>query len=319
MRNKQFTRYYLFVCIGVLVAAVYPLSMGVRVMADMLRDGLVLKENYPKYIIPYTPISIAVLAGVVLMPVFLRLFRKYALAGGAAVSTGLFFGLEWFFERNVLVTTGETVTVLQDWQMFMCYTPPGGWGEVTHKTKTAVEILMGEYSPAFKLHFYMISVVLILAILNALYGFGQLIRTGERKRLKALVMQSVSAVLFLGLCVLACFTAFWRDGSLQVSALSAALMTIFFILLGITAGVFAGSFLLEKGNFHAVWIPAIVASAMTLLMYIGEMILLSGHVYSLGSGILFAGLPGIVLAPFDLLTIAASGGLTAGIFHILRR
>ncbi len=319
MRNKQFTRYYLFVCIGVLVAAVYPLSMGVRVMADMLRDGLVLKENYPKYIIPYTPISIAVLAGVVLMPVFLRLFRKYALAGGAAVSTGLFFGLEWFFERNVLVTTGETVTVLQDWQMFMCYTPPGGWGEVTHKTKTAVEILMGEYSPAFKLHFYMISVVLILAILNALYGFGQLIRTGERKRLKALVMQSVSAVLFLGLCVLACFTAFWRDGSLQVSALSAALMTIFFILLGITAGVFAGSFLLEKGNFHAVWIPAIVASAMTLLMYIGEMILLSGYVYSLGSGILFAGLPGIVLAPFDLLTIAASGGLTAGIFHILRR
>lgn len=319
MRNKQFTRYYLLACIGVLVAAVYPLSMGVRVLADMLRDGLVLKENYPKYIIPYTPISIAVLAGVVLMPVFLRLFRKYALAGGAAVSTGLFFGLEWFFERNILVTTGETVTVLQDWQMFMCYVPPGGWGKATHKTKTAVEILMGEYSPAFKLHFYMISVVLILAILNALYGFGQLIRTGERKRLKALVMQSVSAVLFLGLCVLACFTAFWRDGSLQVSALSAALMTIFFILLGITAGVFAGTFLLEKGNFHAVWIPAIVASAMTLLMYIGEMILLSGHVYSLGSGILFAGLPGIVLAPFDLLTIAASGGLTAGIFHILRR
>lgn len=319
MRNKQFTRYYLLACIGVLVAAVYPLSMGVRVMADMLRDGLVLKENYPKYIIPYTPISIAVLAGVVLMPVFLRLFRKYALAGGAAVSTDLFFGLEWFFERNVLVTTGETVTVLQDWQMYMCYTPPGGWGEVTHKTKTAVEILMGEYSPAFKLHFYMISVVLILAILNSLYGFGQLIRTGEKKRLKALILQSVSTAVFLGLCILACFTAFWRDGSLQVSALSAALMTIFFILLGITAGVFAGSFLLEKGNFHAVWIPAIVASAMTLLMYIGEMILLSGHVYSLGSGILFAGLPGIVLAPFDLLTIAASGGLTAGIFHILRR
>ena len=319
MRNKQFNRYYLFVCIGVLAAAVYPLSMGVRVLADMLRDGLVLKENYPKYIIPYTPISIAVLAGVALMPIFLRLFRKYALAGGAAVSTALFFGLEWFFERNVLVTTGETVTVLQDWQMFMCYTPPGGWGEVTHKTKTAVEILMGEYSPAFKLHFYMISVVLILTILNALYGFGQMVLTGDGKRKKGLLLQSVSAALFLGLCVLACFTAFWRDGSLQVSALSAFLMILFFILLGVTAGSFAGSFLLEKGNFPAVWVPAMVASAMTLLMYMGEMILLSGHVYSFGTGFLFGGLPGIVLAPIDLLTIAASGCITALLFKLHRR
>lgn len=319
MKNKQFNRYYLLSCLGVLVASVYPLSMGVRVITDMVRDGLVLKENYPKYIIPYTPISIAILAGVVLMPLFLRLFRKYAFAGGAALSTGLFFGLEWFFERNVLVTTGETVTVLQDWQMFMCYVPPGGWGEVTHKTKTAVEILMGEYSPAFKLHFYMISVVLILTILNSLYGFGQMVISGDRKRSKALILQSVSAALFLGLCVLACFTAFWRDGSLQVSALSAVLMTVFFILLGVTAGVFAGSFLLGKGPFPAVWIPAITASVMTLLMYIGEMILLSGHVYSFGSGFLFDGLPGIVLAPIDLLTIAASGCITAGIFKLLRK
>lgn len=317
MRNKQFNRYYLFACIGVLAAAVYPLSMGVRVLADMLRDGLVLKENYPKYIIPYTPISIAVLAGVVLMPIFLRLFRKYALAGGAAVSTGLFFGLEWFFERNVLVTTGETVAKLEDWQMVMCYTQARIIAP--YKTKTAVEILMGEYSPAFKLHFYMISVVLILTILNSLYGFGQMVLTGDGKRKKALLLQSVSAALFLGLCVLACFTAFWRDGSLRVSALSAFLMILFFILLGVTAGSFAGSFLLEKGNFPAVWVPAMVASVMTLLMYIGEMILLSGHVYSFGTGFLFGGLPGIGLAPIDLLTIAASGCITALLFKLLRR
>ena len=59
MKNKHFNRYYLLSCIGVLIASYYPLSIGVRVIADMIIDGTVLKENYPKYIIPYTPICIA--------------------------------------------------------------------------------------------------------------------------------------------------------------------------------------------------------------------------------------------------------------------
>ena len=34
MRNKRFNRYYVFACIGVLIASYYPLSMGVRVISD---------------------------------------------------------------------------------------------------------------------------------------------------------------------------------------------------------------------------------------------------------------------------------------------
>jgi len=29
---------------------------GLKVIDDMVRNGVVLAENYPKYIIPYTPI-----------------------------------------------------------------------------------------------------------------------------------------------------------------------------------------------------------------------------------------------------------------------
>ena len=120
-------------------------------------------------------------------------------------------------------------------------------------------------------------------------------------------------------CILACFTAFWRDGSLQVSPLSAALMAAFFVLLGVTAGVFAGSHLLGKGCCLAIFVPALVASAMTLIMYLGEMILLDGRLYRLGSGALFDALPGIALAPADLLVIAASGCITASLCAALRR
>lgn len=321
MKNKQFNIYYLLSCVGVLIASYYPLYMGVRVITDMIVDGTVMKENYPKYIIPYTPISLAVLAGVLLMPLWNKLFKRFALLGGSVSAAVTFFILERLFEQKVVVTTAETVTRLEDWQMFMCYIPPEGWGETVteYKTQTAVEILMGDYNPAFKLHFYVISVVLILSVLNCLYGFGQMINTGEKKRLKSLILQSACSLAFLGLCILACFTAFWRDGNIRVSPLSAALMTMFFIMLGVTVGVFAGSFLLGKRKLVSVWIPAAVSSAMTLLMYIGEMILLNGHLYSFGEGFIFTGLPGIVLAPVDLLIIAVSGGITALIFTWLNQ
>ena len=321
MKNKSFHRYYLLSCIGVLIASYYPLSMGVRVITDMIVDGTVLKENYPKYIIPYTPISIAIIIGVLLMPLCIKIFKRFALAGGASIAAGIFFAAELLFEQKVVVSTAETVIKLEDWQMYMCYVPPEGWGETvtTYKTQTAVDILMGEYNPAFKLHFYLISVVLIITVLNCLYGFGQMIKNAEKKRLKSLILQSACSLAFLGLCILACFTAFWRDGSIRVSALSAALMAVFFILLGVTAGVFVGSFLLGKRKLVSILIPSIVASVMTFLMYIGEMILLNGHLYNLGTGFIFDSISGIVFAPIDLLFIAASGCITAWIFTLLNR
>lgn len=319
MKSKLFNRYYLLSCIGVLIASYYPLSMGVRVITDMIVNGTILKENYPKYIIPYTPMCIAIIIGVLLIPLCIKLFKRFALVGGASMATGVFFAIELLFEQKVVVSTAETVTKLEDWQMYMCYIPPEGWGETvtTYKTQTAVDILMGDYNPAFKLHFYIISVVLIITILNCLYGLGQMVKNGEKKRLKSLILQSVCSLTFLGLCILACFTAFWRDGSIQVSPLSATLMTVFFVLFGVTVGVFVGSFLLGKLKFISIWIPSIVASVMTFLMYIGEIILLNGHLYNFGTGFIFNSIPGIVFALIDLLIILASGCITAMIFTLL--
>ena len=321
MQNKKLCTYWIFSLILVFLASCYPLYMGIRVISDMIADGAVMKENYPKYVIPYTPLAFAVMLGILLMPLLLRLLKSGAFFGGAAVSLAAFFGLEFLFEKSIVVSAAETTVKLKDWQMFMCYSPPGGWGKTAteYKTHTAVEILMGEYNPAFKLHFYLISVVLILALLNCFYGFAQIIRTGNSSRRSALVMQSVSAAAFLGLCILACFTAFWRDGSIKVSALSASLMSAFFILMGLTAGIFSGSLLLNRKSLRRLWLPAAVSAAVTLLMYIGEMILLHGHLYRFGSGFFFAGLPGIVLAPVDILVILASGSLMYLLMRMLQK
>ena len=309
MKNNKEKLYWLLALLCTLLLSFYPLVMGIRVMTDMILSGTVLKENYPKYIIPYTPLAIAVITGVLFMPLLLKLMKRYAFPGASALSVATFFALETLFENKVVVTTAEEVVKLENWQMFMCYAPQPK--VVTEfKTHTAVEILIGDYSPAFKLHFYLISVVLILALLNSIYGFAQMIRTGDKSRKTSLVMQTISAVIFLGLCILACFTAFWRDGSINISPLSAVLMSVFFILLGVTAGIGAGSLLLRKRRIVALLVPSVTALLTTTVMYAGEMVLLHGHLYRFGSGFFFEGIEGIILAPVDVMVILMAGGVT---------
>ncbi len=314
MSQQKIWRYDVTAALLVTIAAFYPLLMGVKVIWAMLLDGVIAKEAYPKYIIPYTPISVAVLLGVCLMPLFAKWFQKHAFAVGASVSAGAFFGLEWLLEEQVIVAANKTVVQIKDWQMYMCYISPDQSQFATYKTQTPIEILMGEYHPGFKLHFYMISVALVVALLNSIYGFRQIMITKSKRRLRPLIWQSVATGLFLGLCILACFTAFYRDGSLTVSPLSAGLMAAFFILLGMVVGIAAGSFLLDKPKWLLAGVPALTASLCTAGMYAGEMILLNGNVYRFGQGLFFRGIAGLVLAPADLCIIMAAGGLTALLF-----
>lgn len=318
MENKKFKNYYLLSLLGVILASCYPIYMGITVIVDMILYGTVYAENYPKYIIPYTPIALALLVGVALIPVALKYFKKYALLFGTIISTILFFVFEFILERTVTVTRTVTgiFSTLEDWQMmYMCYVPPNSFEE---RTWTEVDVLMGEYSPAFKLHFYIISIVLIISILNCFYGFAKMIQTGDTSRRKSLVIQSIASGAFLGMCIWACFTAFYRNGDIKVSALSAVLMSIFFVLFGLTVGIYIASFTLSRKPILSVWLPGVSAAVVTLVMYIGEMILLSGHLYRFGNGFFFEGIPGIVLAPIDIVVILASGAITAIITNFIR-
>lgn len=54
-------------------------------------------------------------------------------------------------------------------------------------------------------------------------------------------------------------------------------------------------------------------------MYMGEMILLSGHLYRFGSGFIFDGLAGIVLAPIDILMFIASGCINAVLCYVFNK
>lgn len=314
---KTLRRCWLICLLIVLALSVYPLMMGLKILHGVLFFGGVSAADYPKYVIPYTPISLAALMGVLVMPWFIRRMRRPVLAG-SLLALAVFFASELLLE-NVMVR-GWVTTRLESWQMFMCYQPITRAVDMTHAMRvpaalTEVELLMGEYTPLFKLHFYMISIVLILGTLHCLYGFARAAYTGDWSRLRLLIAHAAVTGAFLALCVLACFTAFFRDGSLLVSPLSAGLMAVFFILLGVTAGLILGNVL--QGRKLA-W-AACASSVVTLLMYLGELVLLNGHLYRFGQGFFFDGMGALVLAPADVLIILLSGGLCGALLRALQK
>lgn len=315
MNTKKYRVFYVLSLLGVIAASFYPILMGVKVISETLKNGAVPLERYPKYVIPYTPIAIAVILGVALIPLFQKISKKLDLLFGAVFSLAVFFVAERLMETKVLVQTTELVP-LEGWQMALCYIPPE---QYQTRVWEAVDVLLGGYSPAFKLHFYLISAVIIVSLLNCFYGFAKMIRREDHTRKAALIIQTVTSLAFLGMCVWACFTSFYRTGELTVPAVSAVLMAVFFALFGICLGVFVGSFTLGKNRLLSMALPAVVSALGTLAMYAGEMILLNGNLYRFGSGVFFDGIGGIVLAPVDLLIILASAAFTLLVCGIVGR
>ena len=116
MGSKAFRNYYLLSLLGIFLLSLYPIYMGVSVVADVIHYGTVYAENYPKYIIPYTPIAFSLIIGVLLIPFLMKHFKKYALLFATSVSTVLFFVSELILERMVIVTrtVTEYVSTLED-------------------------------------------------------------------------------------------------------------------------------------------------------------------------------------------------------------
>ena len=53
----------------ILSASVYPIYMGIVMILSFIQNGGIDVADYPRYIIPYTPICIALIICTVLLPI----------------------------------------------------------------------------------------------------------------------------------------------------------------------------------------------------------------------------------------------------------
>ena len=297
-----------------LLLSFYPLVMGVRILVAHVRDGYIDVADYPKYVIPYTPIAMALILSAVLLPPVIQKCKRFTLAFISVFGVGAFLLFEILFEQ-VIVFDGDGTSDIGSWQALLCYVTP----EAMRAQASVGEILARRYSPIFKVHFYLISVLIVISVIGVIYSFIKMVREKDFGKKKPLIAHAVSVGAFICLCIWACFTSFYRTGTLELSTLSSWLMSVFFILFGVTAGTYSGSLLYFKRPRFSRLLPACVAAVTTLVMYIGELILMGGVLFTYGSGFLFDSIGTCPLAPIDFFIIALSGGITYLILFWIRQ
>ncbi len=307
----KYKNFYLLSLLTVVLVSVYPIYMGVVTLNNYLRNGSIDVADYQKYIIPYTPICIALIVSVAIMPLIFKLFKRYTLPVVSFLGIALFVTSEFGFEQ-IKVLEGYVEMPLEAWQLSLCMATP----EVL---RSLGDPIYAANNPAFKIHFYIIAMVIILAVLNVIYGFSKMLREQDFGKKRPLIAQAVSVALFIGLCILACFTSFYRNGTINISPLSALLMSIFFIVFGITVGIYCGSIFYGKSKLLSKIIPSITASLTTLIMYIGELELMDGVLFKYGKGFFFEPLGTIPFSAADIAIILFSGVITYIVIQLLNK
>lgn len=290
----NYKKYHFISFLALLIICAYPIYMGISTMIAYIANGHVPVDSVFQYMIPYTPIAIALLISTALMSVIYKLCKKLALPVFTLLAVILFLLAEWRFE---LIKVGDLE--LQSWQLAACL-------QTDPVQMIYANFAFAPNNPAFKIHFYIIAIIIILVITKILFGFYKMFREKNYSKKKPLIALLISSLVFIGLCILACFTAFYRDGSLTVSPISAILMSVFFIVYGITGGLYLECFLYGKKRVLSSLVPALLASCVTLVMYLGELILMDGMLFRFGEGFMFNPMISS-FAPIDIIVILASG------------
>ena len=91
MAKKKYRIFYLS-SLGLLLAlSAYPLYMGIKVISQFLHRGSVVATDYPKYVIPYTPVCLALLLVAAIFPLLYDRMKKWSLAIGSIFGAAVFF------------------------------------------------------------------------------------------------------------------------------------------------------------------------------------------------------------------------------------
>ena len=302
---------YAISIITIILASVYPIYMGAVMLWSYFHNGGIDVADYPSYVIPYTPICIALIICVSLLPLIYKICDRLTLPVVSIMGAVIFIGAETAFEQVAVFTDLSSKIKVEAWQMLSCVMTP----QVSVSVWDSLNI---RFNPSFKIHFYAIALLIVMAIIGVVYGFYRIAHTKNYSKAKPLVIQLIAVAVFIGLCVLACFTAFFRTGNISLSPLSAVLMTLFFMIFGITAGVYAGTWLYGKQRTLSIIIPSFTAIIISSVMYLGEMIMMGWRLFQRGGGVLFERLGSLPFSAFDILTVLFSGVITYLILYAIK-
>ena len=345
-------RFYLLSLLVLAVLLAYPLVNGVRMAYIGLSSGALEPQQYTKYVVPYAAICVALLIFAALQPLFFKL-KRLAFPLGLAAAGGVFLAVERFFETMQIHVVGMTLidaaalapeaagnaATVDIWQAALCIVSPVMQQQsLTYAAQDRFIYVLGDST--YKIHYYLISLILITMIGGLIYGIGKMYRSKppcdkdngasgqnllstvpnkDLSPLKPLYLRGISTAVLVALCVFANTTAFFRQAAPIQTPLASFLTGLFFVALGAAVGIYTGSFLLGKSSGLGIGLPALLSCGVTAAMYAGEAAMMQGNLYRLGVGWFYKSWLGRGLAPVDILIILLAGGLAGLILYIARK
>lgn len=317
MKNNKYRRFYWISLAAIFLLSAYPFINGIRMLALSIANGALEPEQLTRYVVPYAAICAALLLYAAMQPALLRLRGRWVFPASAAITYGIFFAIEQVLE-NIQINSNGLASIngahpaprLDMWQAMSCYISP----EAIKAAQLREQAFIGENgfyyvvgNSAYKLHYYLISLVLIVMACGLVYGIGKALQKGDASKKQAHILQGTALGVLVIICIFANMTGFFRTTAPIQTPLASILTALFFVLLGAAAGIYAGSFMLDKKRG---FLPPACAMLMTVLMYAGEAAMMDGELYRFGTGWFFTGLPVISLAPVDILIVLMSGAAT---------
>lgn len=324
MINKEYRRFYIIALTVLLVLSAYPIINGARMAYISIVSGAIEPAQYAKYVIPYAAMCFAVILFAAFQPIIFKI-RRFAFPMGLAGAYGLFIAVEQLFERIRIHTTGmspvDTTTLsvgqvqtippalVDIWQASLCIASPMTRGQtVTYASQDSYLYIMA--NATYKIHYYLIALILLTMICGLVYGIGRMLRSVDRSKTRAIILQFISTAALVSSCVFANTTAFFRQTEAIQTPLASVLTCLFFVVLGTAVGVYFGSFFLGRSKGLRIGLPVFLSAIVVVLLYVGEAAMMEGGLYRFGRGWFFRGLAILPLAPADILVILIAGALT---------
>lgn len=289
MKTKSFFRYYLLTALILTGIAAVP-AWNFLIMAHGISRGYPWRDYHYEVIvvIPFAAVTAAILLGFLLLPLLRNMLslKRHVSVSVAAV---LFFcGLEYWAELIAARADALRVVMLSR-RMFMP-------DEIAAITREAMLI-----PTAVKIHYYIFSIVLILAVLNWLYNLSEALYESGRKRKKLLITQGVATACYAPAYFLVRVMQYDDYAAMRLTWGSILNAVVCFTLAATAVGLFSVSYLRFEGKMKIV--PSLLSVITVLALYGAEYAMLDRKFYSYGENsiaslilhILIAAIPGLLV------------------------
>jgi len=249
MRSKQFWLFYAIIALILAAAAAIPVRHFIAMVLTYHRLTWISYDV--TLVVPFAAVMVAVLVSFLLLPI---IKNRLIVSIGAV---GIFGGLAWY---------AEMITARRDATFMLMLS------RMWRSPEEIAEIVSGASIPwAVRAHYYIFSIVLVVAVVNFLYSLANMLFGDGKPGKRTIILQGIAVVCYACVYIFVGVMQFQNLATLQLTWWSVFNVAACFILAAIAVGL--------CNSFNNM-ISVLLSTITVLALYVAEYFLLSGNFYS---------------------------------------